>query len=220
MARRHDKSELSSWPKRRGAESFPDSFAPLMRRVWVPTLACALLVAGCGGDDTRQDEDEPSGEWTVEVVDAEFAESQRLARQEVMRIRVRNTESRAIPNIALTVDGLSRRSEQAGLADPNRPVWVVDDAPRGGDTAYTNTWALGRVPAGETKTFTFRVTPVKPGTHQVRYRVSAGLDGRARARLATGERPEGSFSVRVSRAPSQSRVDPDTGEVIRGGEES
>src|SRR5687768_4236432 len=130
-----------------------------MRRVWVLTAVCAVAVAGCGGGE-RQDADEPSGEWVVEVVDAEFPRAQRLARQETMRIRVRNTEQRELPNISLTVDGLTRRSEQAGLADPNRPVWIVDDGPRGGVTAYTNTWALGRIPAGGTKTFKFRVTPV------------------------------------------------------------
>ena len=175
----------------------------------------ALAVAGCGGDEKRQDADEPSGEWVVEVVDADFPRAQRLARQETMRISVRNTEQRELPNVSLTVDGLTRRSEQAGLADPNRPVWIVDDGPRGGVTAYTNTWALGRIPAGGTKTFEFRVTPVVPGRHRISYRVSAGLDGKAKARLASGGRPEGSFSVNVSRVPAQSRVDPDTGEVVR-----
>src|SRR5688572_24819946 len=117
-------------------------------------LAGCLLAAGCGGGGSeRQGADEPSGTWRVEVVDAEFPKSQKLAAATEMRIRVRNREDRAIPNVALTVEGFSRRSEQAGLADPNRPVWIVDDAPRGGVTAYTNTWALGRVPAGGTKTF-------------------------------------------------------------------
>ena len=39
-------------------------------------------------------------------------------------------------------------SEQPGLADPSRPVWVVDDGPTGGTTAYTNTgpWAAATRP--------------------------------------------------------------------------
>jgi hypothetical protein len=177
--------------------------------------ACAALASGCGGDeDARQDSAEPEGTWRV-AVDAQFPQSQRLAQSSTLRIRVRNRDQRAIPNVAVTVDGFTRRSEQAGLDDPNRPVFIVDDGPRGGITAHTNTWALGSVPAGEARTFEWRVTPVYSGTHEISYRVAAGLHGKARARLAGDRRPEGSFRVNVSRAPSQSRVDPDTGEVVR-----
>jgi hypothetical protein len=175
----------------------------------------ALLASGCGGGGERQDEDEPAGNYSVDVVDVSFPEQQRLAEQVSLRLRVRNADSKTIPNLAVTVDGFSRRSEQAGLADPSRPVWVIDDGPRGGVTAYTNTWALGKVDPGQEKTFEFKVTPVKHGNHRVRYEVSAGLDGNARARLAGGGQPEGVFSVRVRRDPSQSRVDPDSGDVIR-----
>src|SRR5918998_1199481 len=148
----------------------------------------ALLLAGCGGGGERQDEDEPSGNFSVDVVAATFPEDQQLAEQVDLRLRVRNADSKTIPNLAVTVDGFSRRSEQAGLADPSRPVWVLDEGPRGGVTAYTNTWALGRVRAGETKEFVWRVTPVKAGSFEVKYRVSAGLDGRAKA-VASGGRP-------------------------------
>jgi len=160
----------------------------------------ALLVSGCGGESERQDADEEAGNWTVDVVEATFPSEQRLAEQSEMRVRVRNEDSKVMPNLAITVDGFQRRSEQPGLADPSRPVWVIDDAPRGGVTAYTNTWALGKLKAGE---------------YRVKYRVAAGLDGKAKARLAGGEVPAGTFNVTVSREPSQSRVDPDSGEVIR-----
>ena len=176
---------------------------------------CALAVAGCGGDSMRQDADEPRGTWKVELVETEFPADQHIAKEETMRIKVRNADSRALPNLAVTVDSFSRRSEQAGLADPTRPVWVIDDGPRGGVTAYTNTWALGRVDPGETKTFEWKVTPVKAGSFDITYRVAAGLDGKAKAELDSGGKPQGKISVEVSREPAQSRVDPDTGEVIR-----
>src|SRR5918998_5526822 len=123
--------------------------------------ALAVLVAsGCGGGE-RQDEDEPSGNFEVEVVDASFPREQRLAEQVALRLRVRNADSKALPNLAVTVDGFQQRSEQPGLADPSRPVWIIDDGPRGGVTAYTNTWALGKMKAGETKEFVWKVTPTK-----------------------------------------------------------
>ena len=174
----------------------------------------ALLAVGCGGGGERQDEDEPTGEWTVDVVEADFPEQQRLAEQAELRLRVRNADSSPIPNVAVTVNGFSARSEQPGLADPDRPVWVIDDGPRGGVTAYTNTWSLGRVSAGQEKEFVWKVTPVKAGNYEVRYRVSAGLDGKAKAVLAGGEQPSGTFNVQISREPDQSRVDPETGDVV------
>jgi hypothetical protein len=56
---------------------------------------------------------------------------------------------------------------------------------------------------------------VEAGTHRISYRVAAGLDGKAKARLDGGDRPEGTFTVRISKEPAQSRVDPESGDVIR-----
>jgi hypothetical protein len=181
-----------------------------------------LLASGCGGSGgERQDKDEPSGKWTVDVVDASFPAQQKLSEQVEMRVRVRNEDSKTMPNLAITVDGFQSRSEQPGLADPSRPVWIIDDGPRGGVTAYSSTWALGKVKAGETKEVVWKVTPVKAGDYELKYRIAAGLDGKAEAVLAGGEKPAGKFAVSVSREPDQARVDPDTGEVIResGGDE-
>ncbi|WP_205697257.1 DUF11 domain-containing protein [Conexibacter sp. SYSU D00693] len=190
-------------------------------RTWTARAgACALVAgaalaaAGCGGGE-RQDEDEPRGTFPVSV-DAEFAERQALARGEELQIAVRNTGQEALPNVAVTVDGLSDRSKQPDLADPERPVWIVDQGPRGGVTAYTGTWALGRVEAGQTKTFRWRLTPVRAGTHKVSWKVAAGLDGKARAEDAGGREPSGAFTVQVADEPPASRVDPETGEVVRG----
>ena len=191
-----------------------------MRRGRSSALAVCVIAAvtvGCGGGgkSARQDADEPKGTWTVDVVEASFPESQKLAEATEMNIRVRNRSDRTLPNLAVTVEGFGRASQQSGLADSQRPVWIVDDAPRGGVTAYTNTWALGKVPAGKTKTFTWKVTPVRAGKQKINWRVAAGLDGKAKARLAGGKRAEGTFDVNISREPAQSRVDPETGDVIR-----
>jgi hypothetical protein len=180
-------------------------------------MVTALAVAGCGGGE-RQDANEPSGSFRVAVVRASFPTKQRLAEPERFVIAVRNTGTKAVPNVAVTVTSFASRSEQAGLADPDRAVWIVDDGPRGGDTAYTNTWALGRLAPGQTRRFVWRVTAVQPGTHTVKWQVAAGLNGKAKATLADNSAPAGSFTVDISDRPSQARVDPETGKVVRDGE--
>lgn len=180
-------------------------------------MSCVVvlpLAAGCGGGK-RQDADEPSGTYSVDVVKASFPRAQHLAEGSDLVVTVRNTSGKKIPNIAVTIDSFSRTSDQPGLADPQRPVWIVDRGPNGGQTAYVDTWALGPLPAGGVRTFNWHVTAVQPGTHTVHYRVAAGLDGKAKAELGSGGVPEGSFTVDVSAKPAQSRVDPVTGDVIR-----
>lgn len=179
-------------------------------------LPLVLAVGGCGGGE-RQDAREPSGTYDVAVEQASFPGSQTIAKSERMRIRVRNAGDRAIPNLAVTVDGFSFRSERRDLADPTRPRWIVDDPPRGGDTAYVGTWALGRVAPGATRTFEWRVTPVVPGTFTLKYQVAAGLNGKAQAQLAGGDKAKGRFTVRVSDTPASSGVDGATGAVATTG---
>jgi hypothetical protein len=129
---------------------------------------------------------------------------------------VRNIGRRTMPDVAVTVDSFSARSERTDLADAQRPVWVIDRPPRGSATAYTNTWALGRLRAGRAKRFVWRVTPVQAGTHRLRLRVAAGLTGRAKAVLAGDRVPGREVTVRISARPARVRVDPETGAVVRG----
>ena len=189
--------------------------------------ACAALLAvavagGCGGE--RQDAYEPSGEFTLEVLDASFPARQSLAQPARMRLDVRNTDDRELPNLAVTVEtepangdgapiAFAQAADDARLADSGRPVWVVDRGPDGGTSAYTNTWAVGPVLPGETKTVEWLVTAVQPGDYTVNYRVSPGLDGKAVP--ADGQRTTGSFDVEISDEPVPARVGED-GEVVRG----
>lgn len=197
------------------------------RRILLATglaaLALSGVAAGCGGGK-RQDADEPSGTFKVAVERASFPQRQRLAEQEELHVVVRNADSRTIPNVVVTITsddpknptgGFTTRSQQAGLADPRRPIWIVDAGPTGGGTAYVGTWALGPLRAGQSRDFVWKVTAVQPGTHTVRYRVAAGLDGKARAESAGGDEAAGAFRVDISGKPSQATVDPETGAVVR-----
>lgn len=185
------------------------------RAVVIGLGVVAALVAGCGGG-TRQDANEPSGNFPVSVVKATFPLNQHLARQTRMVVAVKNSGTKTIPDIAVTVDpGFTTVDQRADLADQNRPVWIVDDGPLGGITATTNTWALGPLRPGATRRFVWKVTPVVPGHREVRYRIAAGLNGKALAKAADGNAAEGSFSVDVNQKPSQATVDPTTGKVVR-----
>src|SRR3954452_7829634 len=139
----------------------PGTFPPAMgmgRRAIALGMLVSLGVAGCGGGE-RQDKNEPSGTFDVRVVTASFPSTQHIANQSRMRIAVRNTGQKDLPNVAVTVKGFTKHSPQPGLADPNKPVWIVDRGPKGGDTAYFGTWPLGPLGGAKTKTFEWRVTP-------------------------------------------------------------
>ena len=181
-----------------------------------------LAVAGCGGE--RQDEDEPEGEFTLSVVDASFPARQSIAQAATMRIAVRNTDDRELPNLAVTVEtepaggeaapaSFAQAVDDPRLASADKPVWVLDEGPEGGTTAYTNTWAVGPIPAGEERELEWRLTAVRPGRYTVNYRVAPGLDGRAVA--AGGQDAAGSFQVRISDEPVPATVN-GRGEVVRG----
>jgi hypothetical protein len=115
--------------------------------------AAALLAAGCGSGD-RQDEDEPEGEFPLEVMSATFPEEQKLAKDSKMEIVVRNAGSKEVPEISITVEcpgqkraprsqgsggspsgagsqggGFNYRTSFPGVADPSRPQFVVNTIP-------------------------------------------------------------------------------------------
>jgi hypothetical protein len=185
-------------------------------------LVLSFALVGCGGE--RQDEDEPEGEFTLSVVKASFPERQTTAQPSRLRLSVRNTDDRELPNLAVTIkttvpggdevgSAFGSASDDSRLADDDRPIWIVDHGPGGGTSAYTNTWATGRVFPGQTFELEWRLTAVRPGAYTVDYSVAPGLDGRAVA--ARGQRTTGSFDVEIADDPVPARVGED-GEVIRG----
>ena len=193
-------------------------------RLVIPLIAALVAVSGCGGES--QDANEPEGSYKLEVAGASFPAKQGIAQQTTMRIRVRNPEQKTVPNVAVTVetqggrtgDGLTAFGQKASdsrLADPNRPIWILDREPVGGTSAYSNTWTLGPLEGGETKTFEWKLTAVEPGRYSLAYRVAPGLDGKAT--LADGSKARGSFDVTVVDEPVPARVN-SKGEVVRGEE--
>ena len=193
-------------------------------------LAVAALVAlpGCGGPP-RQDVDEPAGVYPVEVTEASFPTKQKLARTSNLRITVHNGGRKTIPNVAVTVTtggaGGSHNSSVGGfnyrdlkVEDPNKPIFVINKEPKGGESAYVNTWALGAIRPGKSKTFVWEVTAVKALPFDLRYRVQAGIDGKAKAvQAGTGAPVEGRFRGTVSSKAPSSKVADSGEDVVTGG---
>jgi hypothetical protein len=192
---------------------------------------CALVVAGCGGG-AQQDASEPAGIFAMKVLHASFPSAQSIARPTRFALEVENAGASTVPNVAVTIDSFDYTSTYPELAADKRPVWAIEQGPGtvasppveseqisppgGGQTAYVNTWALGALAPGKTRTFAWRVVPVKAGSYTVHYTIAAGLSGKAKARLATGAPVQGQFAVDIASAPKLTHVNPATGRVEVG----
>jgi hypothetical protein len=192
------------------------------RRRLAVLVVSTLAAAGCGGE--RQDADAPSGEFDLEVTAATFPAEQRISQPTTLKLRVANRGDRAAPNLAVTVETAPRNEGDAPaafaqdrddpqLADAGRPVWILDRGPRGGDSAYVNTWAVGPLGEGQSRTVAWKLTAVEAGRYTVAWRIAPSLEGGE----LTGGRTEGEFAVTISDEPVPARVD-DDGEVVRGEE--
>lgn len=207
-------------------------------------VAAALVVAGCGAQP-RQDEDEPEGEFPVTVTQVSFPENQSLAKDSSLVVEVLNPGDQTIPNINVTVAGFDRTLRDPsnpaeidpGVADPERPVFVVDKSPvdfqrdRSDDaslvdrevnppagqerrgSAYVNTYSLGQLGPDDTARFRWDVSAVEDGPFALRYEVNAGLHGNALAVRQGGQPLIGTFEGVIDATPPPARVAAD-GETI------
>jgi hypothetical protein len=195
-------------------------------------VCTTLLLSGCGGG-ARQDASEPTRSYKLQLSDVAFTREQSVSKPASLRIRVHNSGTRAVPNLAVTLDSFYYTEKYPELAADKRPIWVVEQGPGsapstpvqseavsppgGGQTAYFNTWALGPLAPDATRTFEWRVVPVKSGTHDVRYAITAGFAGKAKAVAATGDRAlDGVLQAKIASGPPSRHVDPSTGRVVSG----
>jgi hypothetical protein len=200
-----------------------------------------MAVAACGGG-SNQAASEPKGQFPVAVDTSSFPATQKIAQQAHLVIAVRNAGAKPIPDVAVTIcnvtcaypapkgEGTTAAAFGANIgqpyiANPSRPIWIVDRPPgpclyschNGGQgaavTAYDNTWALGRLPPGHTARFDWAVTAVKAGRHTIAWEVAAGLNGKAKAVLSGGGLPHGTFTVTVGAKPPQTYVN-NNGQIV------
>jgi len=198
-----------------------------LRRVAIPLLG-GLLMAGCGATGGSPS---PPATATVEVVKASFPTNQQVSRRSYLELTVRNPSDQPLPQVAVAIRSFYYHSNYPHLADPNRPIWIVDegpgpkppipvetvpfDPPGGAVTDDASQWALGPLQPGETKTFRFALTPVKPGRQQLGYAVIPARPGRP-GPAALGRAVEGRFSTVIEPAPPKRYVNPATGAVELG----
>jgi hypothetical protein len=79
-------------------------------RIGIGILGVLLAagVASCGG--SRQDANEPSGDFPVQIVSADFPSKQQLARNTNLTLAIANSGDKTIPNLAITIFTTSNAS--------------------------------------------------------------------------------------------------------------
>jgi hypothetical protein len=193
-------------------------------------LALTSGVSACGGGE-RQDVTEPSGNFQVRVAKAKFPSRQSVPETSNLQLAIKNVGHETIPDLAVTIyttlapaatsepkanGSFKVRLDQPNLANPNRPVWILEQgypklitpgvtlkkiaqAPAvGAAAAQTDTFQFGAVRSGETKDIVWRVTPVRAGTYTMHYEVAAGLEGKAKAVTADGSPVKGEFAATIT----------------------
>jgi hypothetical protein len=205
------------------------------------SLLLTGLLTGCG-NNKKQDVNEPKGAFPVAVEKATFPAKQALAKQSRMEIVVRNAGSKAVPLISVTVKcpgqgagenggggGFEYNTTQKGVADPQRPQFVVDKIPTSTprptgplaldplerSSAFVDTYPLGTLAPGRRAQFTWDVTAVRAGPYRICWRVNAGLYGKAKAVKASSSALPliGVFRGEVSRKAPIAEVTP-SGKVV------
>jgi len=196
-------------------------------------LAVAALLAACGGGDSSTAPEEPSGKFKVKVTEAAFPSPQRLGQTSVLRLGIRNTGDRTVPNLLVSFTIKGQRGEdsslpfgvsdpQPELAQPDRPVWVLSATyprldgssdPGGSTTSNPKTFALGALKPGKTMTAIWKLSAVRAGKFTLLYDVGAGLGGAAEAETDNGVSPGGSFVTEVTERLPETEVT-DSGEIV------
>ena len=144
-----------------------------------------------------------------------------------MRIRVRNPARRTVPNVAVTVetkgakagDGVTafgQKADDSRLADPNRPIWILDQEPVGGTSAYANTWSLGPLKAGADQDLRVEADRGR-ARRATRSPTASPPASTARPASPPAPRPAAPSPSRVADEPVPARVN-SKGEVVRGEE--
>ena len=117
------------------------------------------------------------------MTEASFPTEQHLGQTSLLRLGVRNTGKKTVPALTVTISIAGKqgqtsslpfgvRDPQAGLAQPDRPVWVLaagypklagSAEPGGATTSNRKTFDFGPLKPGETTEAVWKLSAVKAG---------------------------------------------------------
>jgi hypothetical protein len=194
-------------------------------------MAMAVLIAACGGSSS--DSGEPTGKFPVAVTEASFPSHQFIGQTSLMKIDVKNSGEKTVPNLSVTVEIEGEAGEDAripfavsdpapGLAGRDRPVWVLAatyprlegaSTPGGAETTTSKTYAFGPVKPGKSVEAVWKLSVVRPGKFTVAYEVGAGLTSKTKAETSSGVAPGGSFVTDITTELPETEVNA-AGEIV------
>ncbi len=197
--------------------------------------ALSASLAACGGGDDSSDTapGEKSASYPVRIVNTEFPPEQRLGETARLFIGVENAGEKPLPGLTMTLSiadeegresglAFAIRDPQPGLAQPDRPVWVLsEDYPRanggserfGAETANLKTYNFGPLEPGGVIDALWQVSAVRAGDYKLVYEIGAGLGGKSKAETLNGKPAKGHIDVTISDEPPDTEVT-DSGEVV------
>ncbi len=193
--------------------------------------ALGALLAACG--ESSSDVGETAGSYRLRVTGAAFPAAQRLGQTSTLRLGIRNGGARTAPALTVTISVAGQagqasslpfgiRDPEPGLAQPDRPIWILaSHYPKlagarisaGAEGASRKTFDFGPLKPGATTEALWKLSAVKAGSYTLLFKVDAGLGGAARAVGPSGAQPGGSFAVRISSQPPNTIVT-DSGKVV------
>lgn len=195
-------------------------------------LALAALLAACGSSSSS-DSNEKAGTYKVAVTDASFPAKQVVGQTSLMKIDVENAGKETVPALTVTVNIQGKVGEearipfaihdtQAGLAGPDRPVWVLaatyprlagSSSPGGAETSNAKTYSFGPLKPGKSVEAIWKLSAVRAGKYTVAYEIDAGLSGEAKAETSSGVKPGGTFVTNISTELPETEVN-GAGEIV------
>jgi hypothetical protein len=199
----------------------------------------AAGVASCGG--SRQDANEPEGNFPVSIISADFPSKQQLAQTTNLTLAVENTGDKTIPNLAITIFTTSNAStgesttttgtatspgSEGGAPTGDLPSaqgsFSIRSQQEGLAIPFRPVWILNEgypkyegeaasAGAEAAQTDTYAFGEMPPNTTKRMVWNVTPVQGGTYT--GDGSVPEGEFVVRISTAPPQTRVD-GSGKVV------